>query len=229
MTVTGDAPATSRPRFGIATPGLATVQPPAGADTPSPTPRSRRRLALRILAVMATVAVGVTIGWFAAPAGGSRVLVLTHAVPAGGVVTTADVQVMTMASAPAGHVSSLASLRGAVARSSLQPGQVVTNSVLTPAGSVPGHGLVTVGIAVTAGHGPAQPLVVGDTVAVIDVPQNSGNTSPPPHLLVPSASVTAVTTTRDGTENVSITVPIASAVSVAASAAQGEATLVLLS
>jgi SAF domain len=228
MTVTTEPPSglETHPRFGAATPGA--TPRPVDDEPAAPPARSWRRRVLLAVAIVVAVVVGAVVGRLTAPPSGTPVLVLTHAVAAGSPISPGDVRSLRVSTAPTGHIDTDAGLRGQVARTSLQPGQVVTGHLLTRAGTLPTTGLVTVGIAVTSGHGPAQQLELGDTVAVVNVPTN--NTSKPvaPTTLVPSAPVVAVAVGRDGSENVSVNVPIASAVPVAASAASGQATLVLV-
>jgi hypothetical protein len=199
-------------------------------EAPSDTVSRRpwRRWSLLAAAVLVTLFIGAVVGRVTAPASGAPVLVVTQPIAAGAPVTAAQVRLTKMGDAPAGHLVALGGLTGKVARMALQPGQVVTAAVVAPAGTQPSTGISTVGIAVTGGHGPAQPLVVGDRVAVVNVPPNNGDKPLPPHTLVSGAIVAAVAVSHDGTENVSVNVPNAQAVAVAAAAASGQATLVLV-
>lgn len=200
---------------------------PGRSGSGLPRVRARRNPVL-LAAGAALVVVGAAgVAWLVTSvAGTSPVLVTTHAVPAGAVISSADLAVAqvsldpAVATVPANQRSSVVGQRAA---SALPAGLLLTPASTTSA-PVPAPGQTLVGVAVTPRQLPAAPLQTGDPVTVVlggrdgDDPSPSSPTMP--------ATVAGQTTLDDGSLVVDVTVPTSSAARLAGWVASGRALLV---
>ena len=154
-----------------------------------------RRLGWVALAVVLVVGIGVLGGYLYVRAGAKTpVVVVVHAVPAGHVITRADLSTVNVAGAlttiAAGDLGKVVGRRTTV---TVLAGTPLQRSMLSSGGALrPDQ--AQVGLAVTAGQVPADGVQVGDTVEVLQLPGTSTGSGPvdPAQVLVPSASVWSV-------------------------------------
>jgi len=144
-----------------------------GAAPPVLPPRGRRRPGLLALAVALTAAGALAATWLVASAGDrTPVLVLARDVPAGTVVTQADVRVSDVAvdpgvaTVPADQAPSVV---GMVAAGDLTAGSLLAPGQVTPT-APPGEGEVLIPLAVKATQLPAGGVAAGDDLLVVDTP-----------------------------------------------------------
>ena len=219
------------------------------ASSPSPSPAAggarlappRRRRSLPLVAVGVLCSFGGALLFALAYLGAGHhqaVLEVIQPVPAGGVITEADLQVTSLSAAPGLQVVPAAerpSVVGKVATVSLVPG-----SLLAPAqfGSGPALGLgqAVVGVGLKPGAMPGS-LLPGEQVMIVDTAAGTPGTISPPggSVLVPQATVFAVPPAGNAanadpsqTPVVSVVVPAVEASTVAAAAAASQVSLVLV-
>jgi hypothetical protein len=198
---------------------------------------------------VALVAVGAAVAAGAVLSSGAKHQVLTvrHGVPAGRVITSADVGTVSISTAP-GLASMPASARATVVGSraavDLLPGTLLTSAELARH-AIPAAGQSLLGVAFKPGMLPDRQLQRGDRVQLITVPPASGTSTP-------ASSVTGSLATRsagasgssavtrmaevdaegspaqDGTVIVDVVVSADDAPGVAADGAAGRLSLVLL-
>lgn len=160
------------------------------------------------------------------------VVVVVHEVPAGQVVHRSDLSTV----AVAGGVTAIAgrnleSVAGQRAVVSLLPHMLLMRSMLTSDPGL-GSGQAQVGVKVVSGQIPADGLVAGDTVRVLQLPgTGSSSTASAPgaaQVLVSAALVTAVQAdpAQAGGTLLTVTVPAADAGAVATASGAGQVALV---
>jgi hypothetical protein len=205
---------------------------------PSRLNAGRRRRPAVWVAGVALIAVGAAVATSAALSAGAKhdVLALSRSVPAGRLLTAADVRTVRVAAdssvaiVPAADESSVVGQRTAV--------DLIANSLLTNAdlggAAVPGKGQALLGVALKPGQLPARSLSRGDQAELIPTPSTSTSTSSASGS--DSSAVTLVPVTvdaegaagSDGTTVVDLVLPADAAPKVAAQAAAGQLVLVLL-
>jgi len=211
---------------------------PAGGQKPpvpelptiSPAPPLRRRPKLIAVGV-ALIALGGAVSAYIFTAGSNAVSVvaISDNVQRGQQITDADLTTANITPDPALHTvpsSQRASLVGKRAAVDLSAGSILTPADTTTA-LIPGPTLALVGVAVTAAQLPAQPLVAGDTVRVVDTPRKQDD---PPSTAPDSIAATVVATRNApelGQTVVDVTVPNAQAPILAARIATGRVAIVL--
>jgi hypothetical protein len=165
------------------------------------------------------------------------VLMVIAAVPAGEVVTSADIGTTSVAAGPGIQVipaNQLSQVLGLIAATSLRPGTLLAASELTTA-EPPVSGEVLVPVAVRPSVLPAGGLLPGDDVLVVAttvVPGGgaSSGTGSAPILTRPVPAVVAQVSAspdQDGLDVVDLLVPAGYGVSVAQQSATGEIALVI--
>lgn len=208
----------------------------AGPDGPpplpviTPAPRLRRRRGLVGVGV-ALVAIGGLGGAYLLTSSTNAVpvLALTTTVHRGELITATDLTVATINPDPALTTipeSQQGALVGQRAATDLAAGSILTPTSVTTA-LVPAAGDTLVGLAVTPAQLPAQPLIAGDTVRIVDTPRAGDN---PPTTTPGTVAATIVATTYNAALNqtiVDVTVPTDQAASLAARAATARIALVL--
>lgn len=202
--------------------------PPLPTITPTPKLRSRPRLAAAGIALVAAGGLGgaylLTSTTDAVP-----VVALAATVQRGEVITATDLTVATINPDPALATigeDRQATLVGQRAAADLTAGSILTPNSVTTA-LIPAAGDTLVGIAVTPAQLPAQPLVAGDAVRLVDTPRIDDD---PPADTPNAIPATVVATTFNPELNqtiVDVTVPAEQAPAIAARAATGRVALVL--
>lgn len=166
-----------------------------------------------------------------------QVLMVLQPVPAGSVITPADIGTASVAAGPGISLipaRQLAQVTGLVAATALRPGTLLSPSELTTS-EPPGPGQVLVPVAVRPSVLPAAGLAPGDRVLVVATPavpgsNGSGGTGSAPILVKPvSALVLEVSSgpDQDGLDVVDLLVPAVSGIPVAQQAATGEIALIV--
>ena len=152
-----------------------------GAVRPSRLNAGRRRRPAVWIAGVALIAVGAAVATSAALSAGAKhdVLALARSVPAGRLLTAADVRTVrvaadsSVATVPAADESSVVGQRTAV--------DLVANSLLTNAAlggaAVPAKGQALLGVALKPGQLPARSLSRGDQAELIPTPPTATSTS----------------------------------------------------
>jgi len=162
------------------------------------------------------------------------VLLVTAPVPAGTVITSADVGTTTVASGPGVQVipaRQLSQVVGLVAATSLRPGTLLAPSELTSKLS-PAPGQELVPVAVKPSVLPASGLAAGDQVLVVATPAAAGSSGAgaAPALNHPVAAVVQAVnavTNQDGFDVVDLLVASGSGPAVAEQASTGQVALVV--
>lgn len=165
-----------------------------------------------------------------------QVLMVIEPVPAGSVITSADIGTASVAAGPGISLipaRQLAQVTGLVAATSLRPGTLLAPSELTTA-EPPGPGQVLVPVAVRPSALPAAGLAPGDRVLVVATPAtpgaNGSGGSGAPILIKPvSALVLEVSAgpDQDGLDVVDLLVPSQYGIPVAQQSATGEIALIV--
>ena len=207
-------------------------RPPSAAPEP-PTmaapPKLRRRPVALVVSV-ATVVLGSLLGlWLWTMAGTtSQVLAVRSLVHRGEVITPGDLVVVrvgldpSLRSVPASQENTVAGQRAAL---DLAPGGLLTPDDFT-ASLVPARGYSVVGIGLASGMLPAEPIVPGDTVRVVQTPGQQGDVTGSPVAV--SATVVGVHPSAAGDQTiVDVSVRSEAAADLAARAATGKVALVL--
>jgi len=175
-------------------------------------PARDRHLGWAALAVTLMIGIGALGGYLSLRAGSKTpVVVLTRTVPAGHVITRADVSTVTVAGAL--KTVAAADLDAVVGRRvvvTVLAGALLQRSMLGAGGALE-PGQAQVGLAVTSGQAPADGVQAGETVEVLQIPGSGTGTGPadPAHVLVPAAPVWSVRTdpARSGGILLTVTVP----------------------
>jgi hypothetical protein len=212
----------------------AAVGPSNGAPLPRiGAPNPTRKAAPRYvwLAVSFVVVFSVLGGYLFEKAGSKvAVVVVTSQVAAGHTIDRSDVSTESVAGVTGGWpAADINAVVGRTALMGLVPGQVMlpamfgTSNALQP-------GKAQVGMLIKGGGLPADGLVPGDTVEVVQLPPASPVAGQPttPQVLVPAAQVFSAHADSAGSDStlVTVVVPAASAPTVAAAAAAGLVALV---
>lgn len=199
-----------------------------GAHTPARPPKIRRRPLMLVATIAAVVVGGLGTAWvFMASAASSEVVAVRAAVERGEVIDRTDLVVVKVGLDPSLDIvpaSRIDQIAGQRAATDLAPGGLlaagsVTNEVLPKAGET----LVGVGLAQTM-H-PAEPLLAGDQVRIVETPGQQGEVVTAP--VVMAAVVSRVTILETGDTLVDVLVPTERAAELAARAATGRVALVL--
>jgi hypothetical protein len=197
---------------------------------------------------VALVAVGAAVAAGAVLSSGAKhqVLTIRRAVPAGRMITSADLGSVSISTTP-GLASMPVSERGSVVGSraavDLLPGTLVTSAELTGT-AIPAAGQSLVGVAFKPGMLPARDLQRGDRVELITVPTGAGSpatggagnsSTGTAGVSGPAAAVSRVAVVdaegaaaQDGTVIVDVVVPADEAPGVVADSTGGRLSLVLL-
>lgn len=205
--------------------------PPGVPEPPelAPPPKLRRRPVALVVSV-ATVVVGSLLGlWLWTVAGNtSEVLAVRTLVHRGEVIDRDDLMVVRVSldpavkTVPANQEDVVAGQRAAL---DLAPGGLLTPDDLT-ATVVPARGTSVVGIGLSPGMLPAEPIAPGDAVRVVQTPGQQGEVAGTPVTV--SATVVGVHPSEAGDQTiVDVLVPSEAAADLAARAATGKVALVL--
>ena len=206
---------------------------PAGRRTVPPAPppvRTRRRPSL-LAAGVALVAVGALGAVYLAQVVGQTVPVVAVArdVGAGDVIERSDLTIANVSSDPALSpipAADLADLVGQRAAVALTAGSLLTEAAVTDQ-VLPAAGQSLVGVALTTTQLPAEPLLAGDRVRIVDTPVSQGE---PPATTPNSINGEVVSVSgpdSSGLIVVNVTVPTGRAADLAARVATGRVALVL--
>lgn len=164
------------------------------------------------------------------------VLVVTRAVPAGAVVSAADLGTVSVATGPGVQLIPAGQERqvvGLVAATDLRPGSLLASSDLTTT-LPPASGQVLVPVAVKPSELPVSGLTAGDHLLVVPAPGTQGSSGSAP-VTVPGRSVAAVVEAvsripdQDGLDVVDLLVPAGSGPALAKEAASGDIALIVTS
>lgn len=207
--------------------------PSARAAAP-PVPRSPARARRRPALIGAGVALlalgGLTSAWLVTATGDTvAVVALAQDVQRGEVIDRADLIIVNMRPDPALDVVPEARLEEIVGRNAavgLLAGSLLSTGATTDQ-MVPVDGLSLVGVALTTAQMPAEPLLPGDPVRVVDTPpaQADPPTGDPDTI---SGEVVSVNGPNDvGLTTVDVLVPAGEAAGLAARVATGRVALVL--
>ncbi len=198
-------------------------------------PRRRRPAMIALAVAMAGAGVLASTAVYERTDRQVPVVVVTAGVPAGAVISAADVATADV-SVPSGvHVipgSQLGQVAGQVAAVTLTPGTLLAPADLTGA-QPPGPGQVLVAVPVKPESLPASGLQPGDRVLIVGTPGDqgqSGNSGQAAALQSPVAgTVEAVNTVtdQDGFDVVDLLVPPSAGVAVAAQASTGQIALIV--
>ena len=193
-------------------------------------PPKLRRRPVTLLVSVATVVAGSLLGlWLWTTAGTTtQVLAARTLVHRGEVITPGDLIVVrvgldpALGSVPASQQNAVIGRRAAL---DLAPGGLLTPADLTTT-MVPARGFSVVGIGLAPGMLPAEPIIAGDPVRVVQTPGQQGQVTGTP-VAIP-ATVVAVHPSATGDQTiVDVSVPSADAADLAARAATGKVALVL--
>jgi SAF domain len=218
-------------RFGTATLGHPDPPPlpPPGMEPPGDAPGRRPGLDRLIMPAVALLVVGAfLLGRWLADRGEVAVWQVTRPIPAGKVVTEADLRQGAVAKAISeGALPATDDPDGHVARVPIPAGALLTPDVLTRGPALPGQGEALVGIALAPGAAPAEGLATGDLVRVIqlsataeEIRQRGGG-----RLVLAAAPVWATRAGKDGTTVVTLLVAVEDADHVAGLSARGAVAL----
>jgi hypothetical protein len=164
------------------------------------------------------------------------VLVVTRAVPAGAVVSAADLGTASVATGPGVQLVPAGQERqvlGLVAATDLRPGSLLSSSELTTT-LPPASGQVLVPVAVKPSELPVSGLAAGDHLLVVPAPSAQGTSGSAP-VSVPGRSVACVVEAvsrvpdQDGLDVVDLLVPASSGPDLAKEAASGDIALIVTS
>ena len=231
-------PTRAEPRNGAVQPtkSAAPVDPGAarfgdGAiAAPTAAPKLRRRNGLIALGIALVALGGIVAAYLTTVVGStSAVVAVGQDIERGSVIEAGDLTVARINGDPALQTvpqSELNSLIGQRAAIDLAAGSVLTPSSTTTE-VIPAQGQSLVGVTLTQGQLPGQPLLAGDEVRVVATPRDQEDvpsTAPASY----SAVVVGVQTLDDlGQVVVDVTVPAATAGPLAAQVATGRITLIL--
>ena len=184
-----------------------------------------------LAAGIALVALGGLGAAYLAQVVGQTVAVVAVArdVPAGEVIERADLAIANVSVDPAlrpvaaGDLSTLVGQRAAVA---LPAGSLLTSAAVTDQ-VVPPSGRSLVGVALTAGQLPAEPLRSGDEVRIVETPVNQGEPPGTTPATIAGVVVSVSPPDETGLTVVDVMVPSGQAADLAARVATGRVGLVL--
>lgn len=193
-------------------------------------PKKLRRGPLMILVSAGLVLVGAVLGvgvWLLSSSS-VEVVAARAAIDRGAVIAATDLEVTRVTVDPSVPVVPAAALSGLVGPRAAS--DVAAGTLLSPAQVTdtlpPGTGESVVGVALTTGQLPAEPLRPGDHVRLVQTPAAQGDV--PATQVTIDAEVQSVTPAADGqTTVVDLLVPESRAAEVAARAATGRVALVL--
>lgn len=202
----------------------------SGQAASPPVPKKLRRRPLMVLVSTALVLVGAALGagvWMLSTSS-VEVVAARAAIERGAVITSADL-VITRAAVDASvqtvPADQLDSLVGKRAASDVAVGTLLTPAQVTDA-LPPGTGESVVGVALSTGQLPAEPLRPGDHVRLVQTPLPQGEVASTRVTI--DAEVQSITQPTDSQATVvDLLVPSARAADVAALAATGRVALVL--
>jgi hypothetical protein len=206
----------------------------ARGRTENPSPKRLGQWAATVLFIVVVV---LAAGWLWTQKGHQTdVLAVTRGVPAGSVLTQADLESVSVSGVNGAiPVSDMSAAVGKTLVVGLTPGQILTQGVITSS-PVPGNGFRVVAALLTPGRVPVG-LSAGAAVDVLAAPPSSSSSAASaelsnPQVLAPGIQVLSVDSpsssqTAGGTgTQVSLLVPASSANEVAEYAAAGEIVLV---
>ena len=192
-------------------------------------PRLRRRPVALLVSVAAVVAGSLLGLWLWTTAGTTtQVLAVRTLVHRGQAITAGDIEVArvgldpTLHSVPASQESAVVGKRAAL---DLSPGGLLTPDDLTST-MVPAQGFSVVGVGLAPGMLPAEPLVPGDAVRLVQTPGQQGDVAGTPEASPATVVAVQLLATGDLTI-VDVQVPSEAAADLAARAATGKVALVL--
>ncbi len=201
------------------------VETPVLAAPPKP-----RRRPFALVASVAVVLLGAVLGlWLWSMAGSTtEVLAVRSLVHRGEVIDRDDLVTVRVGvdpavrTVPAGQADAIAGQRAAL---DLAPGGLLAPDAVAPT-VLPARGMSVVGVGLTQGMLPAEPLASGDTVRIVQTPGLQGEIEGAP-VTVP-ATVVGVHASQGGDQMiVDVLVPVDAAADLAARAATGKVALVL--
>lgn len=202
----------------------------ATAASATTTARKLRRRPAMVLFSVGLVLIGAVLGvgvWMASTSS-VEVVAARVAVERGAVISDTDLVVTRAAvdpSVPVVPAAQLSSLVGKRAASDVAAGTLLSPAQVTDV-LPPGTGESVVGVALTTGQLPAEPLRPGDRVRLVQTPLAQGEV--PATQVTIDAEVQSVTPAADGqTTVVDLLVPSSRAAEVAARAATGRVAVVL--
>ncbi len=198
-------------------------------------PRRRRPAMIALAVAMAGAGVLASTAVYERTDSQVPVVMVTAAVPAGAVISAADVATTDVSVASGVHVipaSQLGQVAGQTAAVALTPGTLLAPADLTAA-EPPGPGQVLIAVPVKPESLPASGLQPGDRVLIAATPGDqgqSGDSGQATSLQAPVAGlVEAVNTVtdEDGFDVVDVLVPASAGVPVAAQASTGQIALIV--
>lgn len=221
---------TRGPRPGGAAGAGPAQRPPQTAPAPL-APRGRRRPGLVALGVALTALGALAAVWLLTSVGErTPVLTLARDVPAGTVITQADLARTQVAVDPG--VATVAAADAATVVGMVAAGDLVAGSVLAPgqltATAPPGEGEVLVALAVRATQLPAGGLAAGDRLLVVDTPQQGSDPSSVPPATLAATVVRLGPPDVNGVSVLDVTTSEGDGPAMAARSATGRFALVLL-
>ena len=207
---------------------------PTAAAAPEPRtvaapPRLRRRPVALLVSVTAVVAGSLLGLWLWTTAGTTaQVLAARTLVHRGQVITAGDIEMVRVGLDPALHsvpASQESAVVGKRAALDLSPGGLLTPEDLTST-MVPAQGFSVVGVGLASGMLPAEPLVPGDAVRLVQTPGQQGDVIGTP-VAIPATVVDVQSSATGDLTIVDVQVPADAAADLAARAATGKVALVL--
>jgi hypothetical protein len=228
------------PGFGTAYHPEPEIPPNGGPAAPRPgqlrgLPRRRRPAMIALAVALVGAGILVSAGLYQRADHQVPVVLVTTAVPAGAVITSADVATTTVAAGPGLQVipgRQLPQVIGQVAATSLRPGTLLAASELTTA-QPPAAGQVLVPVPVRPSTLPASGLFPGDQVLAVPTPGaqgQAGTATGPAALTQPVAGVVEKVSTipdEDGFDVVDLLVPTASGTALVKQASTGQIALIV--
>lgn len=209
-------------------PGTPAPEPLSGPRTAARPPRIRRRPLLLVGTIAAVLVGGLGAAWvFTTSAASTEVVAVRAAVQRGEVIDRDDLTVVrvgldpSLDVVPAARIEQIAGQRAAT---DLVAGGLLASSSVT-AGVVPKAGESLVGVALAATMLPAEPLLAGDRVTIVETPGAQGEVTTAP--IVMEAVVSQVTVLETGDTKVDVLVPSEKAAELAARNGTGRLALVL--
>lgn len=206
------------------------TRPEADQPVLSAPPKLRRR-PVALLVSVATIVLGSILGlWVWSTAGStSEVLAVRSLVHRGEVISPDDLMVVRVGVDPAVRTveaTRLDEVAGQRAALDLAAGGLLAPDDLA-ATVLPGRGTSVVGIGLTAGMLPAEPLAAGDAVRVVQTPGAQGEVAGGAPVTIPAQVVGVHASDTAGLTIVDVLVPAETAADLAARAATGKVALVL--